>query len=152
MSTLDERTMPPGDIEPRSGLLPMAALRKVIRLDEEPKMDMNTTSGHPGDAGQHVELIGSYINGSTDFTIGIYRMDAGTYHPRHYHPAGAEFYYFIEGAGLITVDDDDHEIHPGTAIYLPRGTVHAIRTTKAIEMLYGFDKPDFRECGIKWLE
>jgi quercetin dioxygenase-like cupin family protein len=149
---LEERTMPAGDIAPRVGLLPSAPLRKVVRLDDEPVMDMNSTSGHPEDAGQHIELIASYVNGSTDMNVGIYRMEADTYHPRHYHPAGAEFYYFIEGNGLVTVDDDEFEFNAGTAVYLPRGTVHAIRTRSRIQMLYGFDKPDFRECGITWVE
>jgi hypothetical protein len=44
------------------------------------------------------------------------------------------------------------ESEPGTAIYLPRGTVHAIRVIKTCELLYGFDQPDLRECGITWVE
>jgi quercetin dioxygenase-like cupin family protein len=130
----------------------MAPLRKVIRRQEEPMIDINQVSGHPGDDGLNWELIGSYVNGSTDMNVGIYQMDAGQYHPRHFHPAGAEFYYFLEGIGFVTVDDEEVEATAGTAIYLPRGTVHAIRATKKLELIYGFDQPDFRECGITWLE
>lgn len=147
------RVVKHGDIRPGEGVLPAVRMRKVTRLQDEAVIDMSKISGHPRDSGMVWELIASYVNGSLDFSVGIYQMLPGQYHPRHMHPAGAEFYYVIEGSCQITIDDEDVSASAGTAIYLPKRTVHAIRTTNSgMQMLWAYDKPDFRDVGTTWLE
>ena len=142
-----------GNIIPGEGVLPAVKMRKVTRVQEEPVIDIAKISGHPKDSGLVSELIGSYVNGSLDFNVGIHEMEPGQYHPRHMHPAGAEFYYVMEGSCLVTVDDEEVQASAGTAIYIPKRTVHSIRTTDSgMKLLWAFDKPDFRDAGITWLE
>ncbi len=142
------------DIVPGEGLAPAAPLRKVTRLSEEITEAVAEVSGHPGDQGTNCTLIARPVNGSEHFDVGIYRMGPNQYHPRHHHPAGAEFYFITEGSCLVTVDGEEHEAAAGTAIYLPEGTVHAVRTRpdESVTILYGFACGDFREAGTTWLE
>ena len=153
LSNEAKRVVKHGDIIPGEGVLPAVKMRKVIRLQEEPEVDVAKISGHPRDSGMVRELIASYVNGSLDFSVGIHQMQPGQYHPRHMHPAGAEFYYVIDGSCVITVDDEEVQASAGTAIYLPKRTVHAIRTSDTgMQLLWAFDKPDFRDAGTTWLE
>lgn len=131
-------------------LQPIALLRKVIRPGEEPELDIRAY-GNPNDQGWDVALIGPNVNGALDLQLGHYRLEPEQYHPRHYHPFGAEFYYVLEGTCLITVDDDVIEASPGFTFYLPARTVHAVRTRpgETARLLYGYDR---NGVGAVWLE
>src|SRR5437762_2574682 len=144
----------PRNLAPGEGAEPKAPLRKVTRLAETEGLNLADIQGHPLDKGVAWPLIARYVNGAEEFDFGVYRLQPDEYHPRHFHPAGAEFYYIIEGSCLVTVDEDVVEAEPGTAIYLPAGTVHAVRTRPGehMTMVYGFSSGDFRDTGCTWLE
>jgi quercetin dioxygenase-like cupin family protein len=133
---------------------PSVALRKVTRLSEEPRVSLSAISGNSHDQGATTTLIARYVNGAEEFDLGLCEMEPQEYHPRHFHPEGAEFYYILDGSCLITIDDEDVEARPGTAFYMPPGTVHAVRTREGerVKLIFGFSKGDFRECGTTWLE
>lgn len=42
------------------------------------------------------------------------------------HPDEEEFYIIIKGRGIVRLDDDKYEVEVGTAVYIPRNTVHAV--------------------------
>jgi mannose-6-phosphate isomerase-like protein (cupin superfamily) len=42
----------------------------------------------------------------------------------HYHEHTDEFYYVIEGSGVMQLDHDEVELHQGVVVYVPRGTKH----------------------------
>jgi mannose-6-phosphate isomerase-like protein (cupin superfamily) len=42
----------------------------------------------------------------------------------HYHEKTDEFYYVIEGAGTMILDDEQIELHKGLVVYVPRGVKH----------------------------
>jgi quercetin dioxygenase-like cupin family protein len=132
---------------------PPAPVRKITRLAEEPSSPVAQVTGHPQDEGVDCALIARHINGATEFLVGIYRMAANQLHPRHMHPRGAEFYYVVEGSCLVTVDDDEIEATAGTAVYLPEGTVHAVRTRRdeSVTILYAFDEGDANDIATTWL-
>lgn len=139
---------------PGEGVAPRAPLRLVTRLSEEPGVRLADIQGHPDDGGTAWALVARYVNGAEEFDFGVYSLEAEEYHPRHFHPAGAEFYYIVEGSCLVTAGDDQVEATPGTAIYLPPGTVHAVRMRpgERVKMVYGFSSGDFRDTGTTWLE
>ncbi|HEX6349009.1 MAG TPA: dimethylsulfonioproprionate lyase family protein [Candidatus Dormibacteraeota bacterium] len=139
---------------PGEGVAPRAPLRHVTRLAEEPGVRLAGIQGHPDDGGTFWALVARYVNGAEEFDFGVYALEPGEYHPRHFHPAGAEFYYILEGSGLVTIGDEDVEAAPGTAFYMPAGTVHAVRTRagEKLTMVYGFSSGDFRDTGTTWLE
>jgi quercetin dioxygenase-like cupin family protein len=144
----------PRNMAPGEGSEAAAPLRKVTLLQETRGLDIAGVQGHPLDQGVYWPLIARYVNGAEEFDVGIYRLDSDEFHPSHYHPAAAEFYYFIEGSCRVRVDDDWIEATPGTAVYLPAGTVHAVRTRpgETTTMVYGFSCGDFRDAGTTWVE
>jgi len=42
----------------------------------------------------------------------------------HYHERTDEFYYVIDGAGTMVLDDEEIELHRGVVVYVPRGVKH----------------------------
>lgn len=42
----------------------------------------------------------------------------------HYHESADELVYGLEGTLTVTRDGQAHELHPGEAIFIPRGHVH----------------------------
>ena len=42
----------------------------------------------------------------------------------HYHKKTDEFYYIIDGAGKMILDDEEIELHQGLVVYVPRGVKH----------------------------
>ena len=133
---------------------PPAPLRKITRLSEEPSHPVAAATGHPRDEGQDCDLVGRHVNGATELSMGVYRMEPNQLHPLHYHRSGAELYYIIEGSCAITVDDDEVAAEAGTAIYLPEGTKHAVRTgpDESVTILWVFDEGDSERITTTWLE
>jgi quercetin dioxygenase-like cupin family protein len=133
---------------------PLAPLRKVTRLGKEPFVDVGGLTGNPRDQGRDCQLIGSGTNGATDMTLGVYILGPNEYHPRHFHERGTEFSFVLAGSCLITVDDEIVEATPGTTVYLPEGTVHAVRTREgeSVTILYGFDEGIAENVSVTWLE
>lgn len=42
----------------------------------------------------------------------------------HFHANTDEFYYVIDGAGTMVLDDQRIELHKGVVVYVPRGVKH----------------------------
>lgn len=42
----------------------------------------------------------------------------------HYHAKTDEFYYVIDGQGMMVLDDETIELHRGVVVYVPRGVKH----------------------------
>lgn len=133
---------------------PAVPLYKVTRIRDVEPVELAKVQGNPDDNGIIWPLIARYANGAEEFDFGVYRLAENEYHPLHYHPAGAELYYVLDGSCLITVDDETVEATPGTAVYLPAGTRHAVRTRQGetMTMVYCFSSGDFRDAGTTWLE
>jgi quercetin dioxygenase-like cupin family protein len=142
------------DQAPGEHSAPPAALRKVTRLQDAEPVNLADIQGNPDDKGTVWSVIARYVNGAEEFDFGVYRLKEDEYHPLHYHPAGAELYYILEGSCQITVDGELVEAAPGTAVYLPPGTRHAVRTRpgETMTMVYCFSSGDFRDAGTTWLE
>ncbi|GAA1152641.1 dimethylsulfonioproprionate lyase family protein [Nesterenkonia lutea] len=108
----------------------------------------------PRDEGRIQGLLGATNTGSKDVNLGLGKMSPGDYHLRHHHPRGSEWYYFIKGAGLVHLNDDRVRVRPGTAIYIPAGTVHAVLNDgdEDIEMLWGISTGEYGDIGLVYDE
>jgi mannose-6-phosphate isomerase-like protein (cupin superfamily) len=42
----------------------------------------------------------------------------------HYHERTDEFYYIIDGAGTMVLDDETLDVKQGMVVYIPRGVRH----------------------------
>ena len=54
---------------------------------------------------------------------------------RHFHRLSEEFYYLLEGRGVMEIDGEEREVGPGDAILIPAGAWHQIRATEAMRFL-----------------
>src|ERR1043166_1424315 len=59
------------------------------------------------------------------------RVPAGGATQRHYHKQSEEFYFILEGAGVMEIDGGTRKVKPGDAILIPPGAWHTIRTTSS---------------------
>lgn len=59
------------------------------------------------------------------------RVPPGGSTQRHYHRRSEEFYFLLEGRGVIRIDDEERAVGPGDAILIPPGTWHTIRADTA---------------------
>ena len=57
--------------------------------------------------------------------------------PKHYHMGSNEIQYVISGSGTFWLGNEQHQIHPGDLIIIPKGTVHAgnVATTGEFKVL-----------------
>jgi mannose-6-phosphate isomerase-like protein (cupin superfamily) len=62
-------------------------------------------------------------------------IPAGVSTERHYHRLSEEFYYLLEGRGVMEVDGEEREVVPGDAILIPAGAWHAIRAVEPLRFL-----------------
>ena len=60
---------------------------------------------------------------------------AGGETERHFHKRSEEFYYVMEGCGVIEIDGESREVGMGDAILIPAGAWHQIRATEDLRFL-----------------
>ena len=53
-------------------------------------------------------------------------VPAGGATERHYHKLSEEFYFILEGSGMVEIDGESKHVHPGDAILIPRKSWHQI--------------------------
>lgn len=57
----------------------------------------------------------------------------GAAHERHYHEHAEEVLYVLRGRGAAGTEEKEHEVGPGTAVYIPAGAVHWFRNLSDTE-------------------
>ena len=62
-------------------------------------------------------------------------IPAGKATERHYHRVSEEFYFILEGEGLMDLDGEVREVVPDDAILIPAGCWHQISATKDLRFL-----------------
>ena len=45
----------------------------------------------------------------------------------HYHKAGTEIYYVLDGEGTVTLDGVEHPVRKGSVVHIPPGVVHGAK-------------------------
>jgi mannose-6-phosphate isomerase-like protein (cupin superfamily) len=58
-------------------------------------------------------------------------VPAGGATERHYHKVSEEFYFILEGAGMVEIDGDSKHIGPGDAVLIPTNAWHQIMAADA---------------------
>jgi quercetin dioxygenase-like cupin family protein len=72
-------------------------------------------------------LISQHTVGSTRISMGTNVTEVGSRIPFHTHVENEEAMFCIQGKGILTVNGEEYEITPGTAIFSPLGAEHEIR-------------------------
>lgn len=63
------------------------------------------------------------------------RLPAGAATRRHYHRSSEEFYFVLEGRGLMEVDGVEAEMGPGDAVLIPPGAWHQLTARSPMRFL-----------------
>ncbi len=54
---------------------------------------------------------------------------------RHYHKVSEEFYFLLEGEGVMELDGETRVMQPGDAVVIPAGAWHQITATSDLRFL-----------------
>ena len=54
---------------------------------------------------------------------------------RHWHKESEEFYFILEGAGMMEIDGESRPVGVGDAVLIPAGAWHQIKATEALRFL-----------------
>ncbi len=54
---------------------------------------------------------------------------------RHYHKLSEEFYFILEGTGIMEIDGEQREVTAGDAILIPPGAWHQISASTTLRFL-----------------
>ena len=68
------------------------------------------------------------LTGVKGATLAIVYINPGEEIVLHSHPE-EELYYIISGTGTVTLDDEEHPVGPGSAVYIAGNRVHGQRPT-----------------------
>ena len=62
-------------------------------------------------------------------------LPPGTTTARHYHRASEEFYFILEGEGIMHLGEETRAVRPGHAILIPPGAWHSMEARTAMRFL-----------------
>ena len=98
------------------------------RDSEGPRM---VRTVHEGDG--EIKLLGLFNDSSRlPIKMQVWELDPGVSEGRHVHEgdrALEEIYYFLEGSGVMWVNDEDVPFEAGDALMVPPGSDHGFRNT-----------------------
>ena len=63
-------------------------------------------------------------------------VPAGGATERHYHKLSEEFYFLLEGRGMMEIDGEERQVGPGDAILIPAGAWHQITAGAESELRF----------------
>jgi quercetin dioxygenase-like cupin family protein len=82
----------------------------------------------------------------------VLRLEPNQYHPLHNHPDLGELYFVLNGVCEVQLGDDVHSVEAGTAIYIPKGVGHSLRTeSNSVEVLIVFPEGDLSKVRKEWM-
>jgi quercetin dioxygenase-like cupin family protein len=61
--------------------------------------------------------------------IGLISVRPNEALPVHSHPKEEQFYYVLEGEGVLRLGENEHPLRPGLAVSIPPGIAHGVRNT-----------------------
>ncbi|HEY5706924.1 MAG TPA: cupin domain-containing protein [Terrimicrobiaceae bacterium] len=62
-------------------------------------------------------------------------IPAGSSTERHYHKKSEEFYFLLEGEGIMEIDGEARAVTPGDAVLIPPGSWHQITASSPLRFL-----------------
>jgi quercetin dioxygenase-like cupin family protein len=81
-----------------------------------------------------------------ELTSGVCEIEPGGELVLHRHPV-LELYYFLEGAGIVRLDDVERAVEPGVTVSIPADLPHGIRNTgmSVLKLFYVFPADSFSQ-------
>jgi len=88
---------------------------EVIDVDELPVREIQ--------GGAKVRRISRGEAGAGGLSVSVVHFPPGVLRPWSIHE-GDQYVWVLEGRGVIITDDEEIEVEPGTAVYIPAGLKH----------------------------
>jgi quercetin dioxygenase-like cupin family protein len=95
-------------------------------------------------------LIGDRSGGAEECCFWRTIFPPGAAHERHFHPNAEEILYVLRGRGAAGTEDEEHEVRPGVAQYVPAGKVHWLRNlsdNEELEIVGVYSAPSLEAAG-----
>jgi mannose-6-phosphate isomerase-like protein (cupin superfamily) len=103
----------------------------------------------PDICGGALDLINSEVSKATRLSLATIFIEPGRSSQLHYHKMMEEIYYFIEGAGIVTVGSETFEVSPGAAVFIPIGELHQVKNHSDQRLKFiSADSPSFDVTDI----
>ena len=84
-------------------------------------------------------------------TAGVAEFEPGGWLGLHRHTP-AEIYYVLEGQGVVTIEGQDHDVAPGSALFIPGDAEHGVRNPGPgwLRFVYVFPSDSFGEIEYRF--
>ncbi len=84
---------------------------------------------------------------SEHLAMGVEQVDPGSQIPMHVHADAEEILFIYDGRGRVRIGDDEVEIAPETAIFVPKGVPHGFVNTSgaSVWLTWTFSPPGEQE-------
>lgn len=109
------------------------------RNDAAPVMTINPLSAQPPFTtkdGSTIRSILDRTNAPVELqSLAEASLPTGCATQRHFHKISEEFYFILEGRGLMEIDGETREVGPGDAILIPRHAWHQIAAREPLRFL-----------------
>lgn len=88
-------------------------------------------------------LVGPKTTEAKNVTIGVCHWPVGSTPEAHVHENEEEIIYIVSGTGKIKSPENSVDLKPGTAVFIPVGTHHAIESygPETLEFVTIFSPP-----------
>jgi len=74
--------------------------------------------------------------GSRNLAVTWVEGAPGSQQPIHTHPESEQAYVVVRGTGRMILGDDEQAVGPGTLVFIPPGTPHAVRNDGDEPLVY----------------
>ncbi len=71
-----------------------------------------------------------------DLKVGLISVRPHDELPIHSHEREDQFYYVVEGEGIMRIADQDLALRPGFAVVIPPGVAHGVRNPNDVPLRY----------------
>lgn len=81
------------------------------------------------------ELFNASVTPGLGVSLAEAEVEAGAATAAHYHGVSDEFYYGLEGRGVLFIDGVAHPLRRGMCYFLPKGSVHSLKAITRLRVL-----------------
>lgn len=71
-----------------------------------------------------------------DLKISVVSVRPGEEIHTHLHEGGEQFYYVLEGEGVLSLGDEVHQLRPGMAVVIPPHLAHGVQNPSTTPLQY----------------
>ncbi len=109
----------------------MMAFMKIKAIHEIP----GAPPGMEGAEGVVKRVLIGREDGAPNFVMRAFDVRAGGHTPRHSHPGEHEV-FVLSGRGTVSGAEGEHEIGPGSSVYVPPGEIHQFRADRGEDLRF----------------